>query len=130
MRLAKWLREVLSGTGRPGGVGSEAPDAAASALAGNEALAEVLAVVPESPVPFGRGEADDGLPLCQEHERMSSMIHPGVAALKHWDSGSTQQATVPASRIDRMPKPHITIGGVDGKMPIPKLWNRPAMNRL
>jgi RHS repeat-associated protein len=44
MRLAEWVREVLLGTGRPSGVGSEAPDTASSALAGEVALAEVLAL--------------------------------------------------------------------------------------
>ena len=58
------------------------------------------------------------------------MIHPGLAALKHWDKESTRRATAPGSRRSRTPKPPIIAGGVDGKTLTRRLLSRLATNRL
>ncbi len=55
------------------------------------------------------------------------MMHPGLAALTHWDReeyAAGYRARFPTSRILTR---RIIVGVVAGKMPIPKFWSQPAI---
>ena len=59
------------------------------------------------------------------------MIHPGLAALKHWDKEEYAAGyRARFSEIPPTPKPRIIAGGVDGKTLTQRLLSRLATNRL
>ena len=57
------------------------------------------------------------------------MIHPGLAALKHWDREEYAAGYRARFSESRPPKPPIIAGGVDGKTLTPRLFSRPGTNR-